>query len=36
MGKYVNITSRSTLGTSYGSKCDGLIADGAKELGLCS
>lgn len=32
MGKYVNITSKGSVGSSFGSKCDCLIADGAKEI----
>ncbi len=32
MGRYVNITSKGGLGTSAGAKCDGLLADGGKEI----
>lgn len=32
MGKYVNTSSRGPIGTSFGAKCDNLIADGAKEI----
>ena len=32
MGKYVNKTSRGAVGTSFGSKCDAIIADGGKEI----
>jgi hypothetical protein len=32
MGKYINQTSNGSIGTSYKSKCEALIADGAKVL----
>lgn len=32
MGKYINITSRGATGTSFGSKCDAILADGGKEI----
>ena len=32
MGKYINQTSKGAAGVSYSSKCQALIADGAKIL----
>lgn len=32
MGKYVNQTPKGMLGRSAEAKCDGLLADGAKEI----
>lgn len=32
MGYYINKTSKGDVGRSFGSKCDALIADGAKEI----
>jgi len=32
MGKYVNINSKGSLGRSAGEKCDGILADGGKEI----
>lgn len=32
MGKYVNITSKGSVGTSADEKCDAIIADGGVEV----
>lgn len=32
MGRYVNLTSKGALGRSAGEKCDGILADGGKEI----
>jgi hypothetical protein len=32
MGKYINQTSREQLGSSFASKCKGLMEDGAKPI----
>lgn len=32
MGRYVNTTSRGFIGRSMNEKCDGIIADGGKEI----
>jgi hypothetical protein len=32
MGKYINQTSNGSIGSSYKSKCEALVADGAKVL----
>ena len=32
MGKYVNITSKGAVGSSFGAKCDAILADGGKEI----
>lgn len=32
MGRYINKTTRGSVGTSATAKCDAIIADGAKEI----
>lgn len=32
MGRYINTTTRGALGRSATEKCDGIIADGAREI----
>jgi len=32
MGRYVNTSSKGALGRSAGEKCDGILADGGKEI----
>lgn len=32
MGRYINKTTRGSVGTSAAAKCDAIIADGGKEI----